>query len=250
MMLPAKFLPLQITMCCIGLGGIFAVGTFPNEVNAQPAQKTVCLNGEIPAGMGIVEYTSIAECTKSADGTFKKNAWVLRKLGSTADVCLESPIPEDYEKVETFYSIKCSRDRYDFSRSKNTITIKRKTPAKKETLPTVTKPSPNSSFVPGFTKWMSATEFQAFINNLDCQQCYPSKIEGRVRTDGKNEYRANLTGWPANKKQLLHKAHFGLELKRFQELEQTKIQEGFKQASVQTFTDGNGVMRFQAVWIK
>lgn len=92
------------------------------QSKSTPAQKTVCINGEIPDGMGITAYTNWDKCSTPERG--KKNAWVLEKLGNEATVCSGSPFPSTgYVMLRHTYVEKCNpKDYYQISRPRENAT--------------------------------------------------------------------------------------------------------------------------------
>ena len=109
-------------------------------------------------------------------------------------------------------------------------------------LPADLPPSPGS-----FSPWREEKAFAAEMDRLWKDGYYPSIVEGRAGVST-NEYRAVMQPFP--KKVFWFYWWYGQLRSQYEEHRQRMTSEGFREISLQSFTDLDGMRRYQACWLK
>ena len=98
-----------------------------------------------------------------------------------------------------------------------------------------------------FTPWMEECVFTAELDRLWKDGYYPSIVEGRAGTPA-NEYRAVFQPFP--KKVFWFYWWYGQVRSQYEEHKKRMTDDGYREISLQIFSDKDGMRRYQTCWLK
>ncbi len=117
--------------------------------------------------------------------------------------------------------------------------------------PDRTAQSPAPAYMPpatgSFTSWMGEKEFGAEMDRLWKEGYFPAVVEGRPGSPA-NEYRAVMQPFP--KQAFLFYWWYNQIGSQYEEHRRQMTKDGFREISLQTFTDRDGMRRYQTCWLK
>jgi CubicO group peptidase (beta-lactamase class C family) len=86
-----------------------------------------------------------------------------------------------------------------------------------------------------YTQWMSGSQYQALFNSMASKGQYPTRVEGK-----------NETGFPMFRATANH----GMDCLSYSQKANTMKNQGYAQASLQSYVGSDGLRYYQSVWIK
>ena len=98
-----------------------------------------------------------------------------------------------------------------------------------------------------YTDWMDGAAYQSKFNSEKAAGKYPSRVEGFSHA-GKPLYRAVFAPVPASVS--AWQSRHGIDCPTYENLFDTLRDEGYENASLQSFVSSDGTRRYQATWVK
>jgi CubicO group peptidase (beta-lactamase class C family) len=98
-----------------------------------------------------------------------------------------------------------------------------------------------------YTDWMNGTAYQSKFNSEKAGGKYPSRVEG-FSDAGTPLYRAAFAPVPASVS--AWQSRHGIDCPTYKSLSDTLRNEGYQNASLQSFVSSDGTRRYQATWVK